>query len=166
MDWSENISGWFYPDIMEKLCQGKKENEKLAVYYQQMINSKNPQIQNKAAALYAHYERVLGCLSPELPEIQMTEKEINEAKIYIHYAASDFMIKPDQIINNLDKISHLPVLIVHNRLDMVCPLSGAFRLHKGLPLSKLVIVPEKGHGGVLISRIFKKEIRLFLKNGY
>ena len=46
---------------------------------------------------------------------------------------------------------------------MVCPLIGAWRLHKALPASKLVIVPEKGHVGPLMARTLKKEIRRFLK---
>lgn len=54
------------------------------------------------------------------------------------------MLKDDQIMSNVERIRELPALIVHNRLDMVCPLIGAWRLHKALPASKLIIVPEKG----------------------
>lgn len=45
------------------------------------------------------------------------------------------MLKDDQIMSNVERIRELPALIVHNRLDMVCPLIGAWRLHKALPAS-------------------------------
>ena len=163
-DWIDGISGWFYPDIMEKLRDGIPEKESLPAYYERMINSKNERAQKKATALYGRYERVLGSLSPvQKEETEITEEEITAARIYLHYAAAGFMLEPEQIMKNLSRIRHLPALIVHNRLDMVCPLKGAFVLHRGLPASKLVIVPEKGHVGPLIAKTFRREIRAFLK---
>ncbi len=65
-------------------------------------------------------------------------------------------------MQHIEKISKIKTLIVHNRLDMVCPLIGAYRLHKALPQSKLVVVPEKGHVGKLLNKTVKREIKKFL----
>ncbi len=165
-DWVDNISGWFYPDLMSKLRSPLPEKANLPAFYAQMINSSNLSEQVKAVALYGRYERALGQLAPvskQAEQAEITSDEINSAKIYINYAAAGFMLSHDQIMNNIGSIAELPTLIVHNRLDMVCPLIGAWRLHKALPRSKLVIVAEKGHGGPLIARTLKKEIRQFLK---
>ena len=99
----------------------------------------------------------------KLEKKEVTQDDVNAARILINYAAAGFMLKDDQIMSNVERIRELPALIVHNRLDMVCPLIGAWRLHKALPASKLVIVPEKGHVGPLMARTLKKEIRRFLK---
>ncbi len=162
-NWLDEISGWFYPDIMDKLRQGIPGGVSLPGKYAEMINSSDLSEQVRAVALYGRYERVLGQLSPHLGKEEITLADVNSTKIYLNYVAASFMLKPDQIMNNIDRIRHLPALIVHNRLDMVCPLIGAWRLHKALPASKLVIVPEKGHVGPLMSRTLKKEIKNFLK---
>lgn len=161
--WADEISGWFYPDTMAELRRHMPDNVSLPQYYAGMVNSRNLSEQVKAASLYGNYERVLGQLVPNLEKTEVTQDDVNAARIYINYAAADFMLKPDQIMCQIDKIRHLPALIVHNRLDMVCPLIGAWRLHKALPASKLVIVPEKGHVGPLHARTLKREIRRFLE---
>ena len=51
----------------------------------------------------------------------------------------------EQLVANLHKIQHIPAVIVHGRYDVICPLENAYRLHKGLPKSELVIVPGAGH---------------------
>ena len=155
--WTDDVSGWFYPDVMDKLRRNMPE------YYAEMVNSRNLSDQVKAASLYGNYERVLGQLVPAFEKKEVTQDDVNAARIFINYAAAGFMLKDDQIMSNVERIRELPALIVHNRLDMVCPLIGAWRLHKALPASKLVIVPEKGHVGPLMARTLKKEIRRFLK---
>jgi proline iminopeptidase len=36
-------------------------------------------------------------------------------------------------------------VIVHGRYDVVCPLDGAFALHKAWPRSELHIISDAGH---------------------
>ena len=148
---------------MDKLRRNMPENANLPEFYAEMINSRNLSDQVKAASLYGNYERVLGQLVPAFEKKEVTQDDVNAARIFINYAAAGFMLKDDQIMSNVERIRELPALIVHNRLDMVCPLIGAWRLHKALPASKLVIVPEKGHVGPLMTRTLKREIRRFLK---
>lgn len=163
MAWIEEISGWFYPDIMEDLQKGLKSGEATAKAYNEMINSSDLSEQVKATAMYGNYERVLGQLNPVLPQGEVTQKDVEATRIYLHYMTENFMLRPEQIMDAIDTIAHLPTLIVHNRLDMVCPLEGAWRLHKALPKSKLVIVPEKGHSAPLLHKTINKEIKVFLK---
>ncbi len=37
------------------------------------------------------------------------------------------------------------IVIVHGRRDLVCPVEGAWALHRRLPVSRLNIVPNAGH---------------------
>ena len=48
-------------------------------------------------------------------------------------------------LNNAEKVKHIPTVIVQGRYDMVCPTVSAWELHKALPESKLIIVPDAGH---------------------
>lgn len=82
----------------------------------------------------------------------------------MNYANKRFYLKDDELMKNIKKISWIPTLIVHNRLDFVCPLKGAYRLHKAMKNSKLVIVPERGHAGMLLHQTIRNEMKEFLKN--
>lgn len=67
------------------------------------------------------------------------------ARIDCHYAANDFFLPEDQLLRDLHKIGDIPTTIIQGRYDMICPPSTAWRVHRGLPQSKLVIVEEAGH---------------------
>ena len=93
---------------------------------------------------------------------EITADDIASSRVYINYAAKDFMLEEGYIMNNIAKIQHIPTLIVHNRLDFVCPVQGAYDLHKAMPKSKLVIVPDIGHGSDLLQKTIIQETKAFL----
>ena len=51
------------------------------------------------------------------------------------------------VLDNIHKIKNIETVIIHNRLDLVCPFKGAYDIHKLLPNSHLISVPEFGHAG-------------------
>ena len=163
-EWSNRCSSWFYPDIWRQIEDAAGDKTDIVAAYAKMINSPDADKQKLAAGLYGRYERVMGSFEPRLDVENIDDDDVAECKIYINYAAQKFMLKEGEIMRHIDKLRHLPCLIVHNRLDMVCPLIGAYRLHLALPQSKLVIVPAKGHGGKLHSKINRREMRQFLRD--
>ena len=99
----------FIPIQWPELRRHMPDNVSLPQYYAGMVNSRNLSEQVKAASLYGNYERVLGQLVPNLEKNGSdTGRCVNAARIYINYAAADFMLKPDQIMCQIDKIRHLP----------------------------------------------------------
>lgn len=160
--WEEEESGAFYPDMLEKLYEKKKGGKSLAESFAEMINFGDMAEQVNAAVLYSGYERVLGKLNPKLELVDLGADDIAESKIYINYAAKKFMLDDNYIMQHLENVENIPTLIVHNRLDMVCPFKGAYLLHKKMPNSKLVVVPDIGHGSKMLKKVLKKEIKKFL----
>ena len=162
--WLEEESGLFYPDMLEQLetTAHQPPESNLAERFAKMINSYNLEQQIKAVNTYGSYERILGCLSPKFISHKITQDDINSNMIYINYCARNFMLEDKCIIINTSIIKHIPTLIIHNRLDMGCPLKGAYELHKHLPKSKLIIVPDIGHTSKLLRKVIKKEIKYFL----
>ena len=68
------------------------------------------------------------------------------ARIECHYFINRGFLKHEkQLFANLHLIQHIPTTIVHGRYDLICPVENASRLHKGLPKSELVVVPDAGH---------------------
>ena len=161
--WEEEQSGLFYPDILERLYEKKNGSKSLSDSFASMINFGDMTEQVSAAVLYSGYERVLGEFKPKLELTELDADDIAKSKIYINYAAQKFMLEDDYILQHIENIKNIPTLIVHNRLDMVCPLKGAYDLHQNMPNSKLVIVPDIGHCSKKLYKFLKKEIKLFLR---
>ncbi|MEJ2028373.1 MAG: prolyl aminopeptidase, partial [Maritimibacter sp.] len=56
-----------------------------------------------------------------------------------------FLKEEQQILPNMNKIAHIPGVIVQGRLDMICPPSSAWAVHRAWPSSELKMVPFAGH---------------------
>jgi proline iminopeptidase len=68
------------------------------------------------------------------------------ARIEAHYFINQaFMEAPDQILRDVDRLQHIPAVIVQGRYDVVCPLKSAWDLHRAWPEATLRIVPDAGH---------------------
>lgn len=163
-EWELKDSGRFYPDILDAIKGDLPDNSQIPGYYDKMINSGDKALQSKAVSLYGSYERQLGRLNPKIEILEADERSLAANRIYMHYSAEEFMLAEDEIMDNIGKIHHIPTLIVHNRLDFVCPPSNAYKFHKAMQNSKLVIVPDKGHSSKMLSAVNKKEMAEFLKN--
>ena len=75
-------------------------------------------------------------------------------RIECHYFINAIFVEEAYILNNASKVENIPTSIVQGRYDVVCPAKSAWELHKALPKSNLVIVPDAGHsmGEVSIAR--------------
>src|SRR5690606_25872059 len=68
------------------------------------------------------------------------------ARIEAHYFVNDaFMEAPGQILRDMDRIRHVPGVIVQGRYDVVCPMRSAWELSLAWPAAELRIVPDAGH---------------------
>ncbi len=155
--WELEYSGLFYPDMLRQVKEKAAGQKNVPAYYRDMIFSEDLQKQIEAVNLYGSYENVLGSLSPRLGYEAVDETLLKSCRVMMHYAANKFFLKENEILENAGKIAHIPTVIVHNRLDMVCPLKGAYLLHQALPKSELIVVPALGHGGKLIGKTVRKE---------
>lgn len=161
--WELRESGRFYPDILNVIKGDLPDSRLIPEFYSKLINSNEPSQQARAVSMYGSYEFVMGKVDPKLEMRNPTENEVAGCKIYMHYSASRFMLEEDEIMDNIGAIKHIPTLIVHNRLDFVCTVSNAFKLHKQMQSSKLVIVPDMGHSSKMLSKTLKRELKEFLR---
>ena len=160
--WNVETSRLFYPDIWEKIEKEVKNGEPVLEYYADLINSDDIMKQVKAANLAGSYERCLGAVNPKLGYKELSPEDLAEIRISLTYLSKRYFLSENQIAKNVQKIAHIPVLMVHNRLDMVCPIQSAYNLHKKLPKSKFVIVPGRGHFGSQLNEAVYQKIKAYL----
>jgi proline iminopeptidase len=68
------------------------------------------------------------------------------AAIETHYFAHrGFFAHPDDLIDRLGLIRHVPGVILQGRYDMVCPMETAWRVHQAWPEAQWTVVPKAGH---------------------
>ncbi|GLX78546.1 proline iminopeptidase [Thalassotalea insulae] len=65
-----------------------------------------------------------------------------------HFMVHDCFLTDNQILANCEKITEIPMIIVHGRYDIVCPFDNAWLLHQALPKSQLVISKTAGHASI------------------
>ena len=157
--WEFEGCRWHYPEFVDELEH--KARGDVPAYFAAEINSKSKKKQLDAANYYGFYERVCCSLNPKWNDCQeLNEKALAELRIFMHYRENDFFVdEAGEIMKNIKKINHIPTVIVHNRLDFVCPFKGAYELHKAMPNSRLVVVSEFGHVGPKLYKTINKEMR-------
>jgi proline iminopeptidase len=62
-----------------------------------------------------------------------------------YFMANGCFLEEGRLLKNAGTLADIPVVIVNGRYDMICPPNVAYNLHRLLPKSTLVIVPDAGH---------------------
>lgn len=150
LDWfaKEGVSR-IYPDYWQRLTDFIGEQEDIVGAIHAGLSSEDRAVQQQSAREWAMWGGAVAlgaAFDPAFLENEpVSDAELNQAKIELHYAVNHYFIEENQILNNCAKIAHLPVTLVHGRNDLVCPLESAWALHERLPRSKLRILPNSGH---------------------
>jgi len=152
---------WFYeaghgasaifPETWEQYLQLIPESERgdmITAYYRR-LTSDDYSVRLEAAEAWSLWEASALKLLPDpklIEEFTEPEMAIALARIECHYFANNCFFDTDNyLIENVDRIRHIPAVIVHGRYDMVCPFTNAWDLHRAWPEASLEIVPNAGH---------------------
>jgi proline iminopeptidase len=139
-----------FPDYWDEFMSAFNEDEKkkpiTTLHDRIFSNDKVTQLEAaKTWALWAGRVVTHSLDSDYVLEIEDEAKLINEVKIEMHYAKNKYFINENQILENISKVPDVPITIIHGRKDLTCLPESSWSIHKALPKSKLIIVPEAGH---------------------
>lgn len=152
---------WFYqygahhlfPDIWELFLKPIPEDERVDLIqaYYAKLTSQDTKIRQEAAFAWTAWEAAtLRLLFDQELFLSFTADDHADAlaRIECHYFINKAFFPTDNwILENVDKIRHIPTTIIHGRYDIICPLENAWDLHRLLPQSQFFIVPDAGHAG-------------------
>jgi proline iminopeptidase len=158
VDWITQDMGRIFPEAWERFeaASERRPGERIVEAYARRLANPSPEPAVRAdrlaaAAAWNDWEATHISLDPRwTPEVKVTDsnKALTFATLVTHYwAASGFLTGGLEILANLDKISHLPGVLVTGRHDVSDPPWVAWRLHRAWPGSVLHIVEGEGHGG-------------------
>lgn len=145
-----NSMGDIYPEEFAEYVEFLPANERhdlLESYYRRLMD-KDPQIHQPAARAFYKYDQTCATLvdkSRLAGNLTNDESVLALSRLFAHYSKHEFYLKPDQLINNLSTIEHLPMMIVHGRYDVICRAQSGYRLYRAHKNASLTIVPDAGH---------------------
>ena len=144
-------ANFIYPDAWEHYLAPIPEDERhdLVSAYYARLTSDDPAVRQEAAKAWSVWEGSTSKLftSPDLIE-RMGGDEFAQAfaRIECHYFKhGGFFDHPDQLLDGIAKIRHVPTFVVQGRYDVVCPMLTAWELHRRWPEAEFEIVADAGH---------------------
>lgn len=163
---------WFYqdprgaaslfPDLWEQYVAPIPEAERhdmMAAYYRRLTSDHRPTL-IEAARAWSIWEGATSYLhlNPDyVAQFRNPGYAAAFARIECHYFVNGgFFATDDHLLANVDKIRHIPTVIVQGRYDVVCPMRSAWDLHRAMPESTLHVIADAGHSA------FEKGTRLAL----
>lgn len=143
--------GKIFPEAHQELVGFIPEEERgdlLEAYYKRVLDP-DPSVHQPAANVFMKYDFVCSTFQPD-PEgvrslLAHQGLSLNMARTFLHYAHHRFFLMPNQILDRMDRIGHLPALIVQGRWDAICPPEMAYLLFQNWDNSMLWIVTKGGH---------------------
>ncbi|WP_245723544.1 alpha/beta fold hydrolase [Paramicrobacterium humi] len=135
-------------------ASGARQGERLIDAYYERITDPDPAVRAAAAHAWCVWEDAHVSLAPSSrpdPRFEDEATRLLLATLVIHNWKHAAFVDPPGIVGALERIAHIPAVLVHGRLDVSSVLSVPWELHKRWPASRLVIVDDEGHFGPTIS---------------
>lgn len=145
--------GWFFPQAHAQFVApiAQEERGDLLNAYAKRLFSDDPAQSAVAARAWGRYE---GSCLHLLPHPEVADEFSSDAvgialgRLEAHYFVHRGFFTEEQLLRGVERIRHLPVVIVQGRYDVVCPPATAYRLHQAWPESQLKIVEDAGHAAL------------------
>lgn len=162
--YSKGGASEIYPTEWDRFTTGIKgalTYKNILKTYKALLTSPDQEVRQEAARRWWDWEYSISYLIPH-GKTTDTIKEIEELSILEnHYFYNDAWLKPNQILDNSDKLKDIPITLIHGRYDVICPVNSSFELKKRLPHVRLIVIKDAGHAVTHKStrRAIKKVIR-------
>jgi len=147
--------GTFFPEARRTFVEFLPEAERgdlLGNYYRRLTDP-DPSIHHPAAATWSRYESVCSNLIPrrEDPATPVNGSQgaaLALARLEAHYFVNGIFLRPNELLDAIDRLHGIPAILIQGRYDMVCPIAAADALARAWPGSRYIIVPDAGHSAM------------------
>jgi len=142
-----------FPEAWRSFAGFVPETERgdlLNAYYRRLTDPE-PAVHMPAARAWSTYEGACSTLLPSPDTVAAFGEDrmaLGLARIEAHYFRYNVMAPEDDLIGQIQRIRHLPAIIVQGRYDMVCPIVSADELARAWPEAEYLVVPDAGHSAM------------------
>lgn len=152
VEWISEGVGRIFPEAWADFERGacRAGDERLLDAYVRRLTDPDPGVCRAAALSWCTWEdahmQLPGGREPGLVLKDPAWQEVYALQVAWAWS-TQFSLPEGGVHDRMDRIAHLPAVLVHGRLDVCGPVGGAWRLHQHWPSSRLVVIEEEGHGG-------------------
>jgi proline iminopeptidase len=145
IDWFLYGMRKIYPEVWDRFAKGHDDN--LLESYDEKLSAGD----YDAGVQWVDYE---GSCSTLYPQFRTITSDVDRKNAWVLARLESYFYKEfpfdsnDGILSNIEKIRHIPGVILHGRYDVITPIEGAHALHKAWPESDFIIVPDGGHSAL------------------
>ncbi len=142
----------FYPGLSEDFLGLLPEEERsrpLDAYWRRILDA-DPAVHAPAARAWHDAERILSEHTPSRTRLDLAAVKSSGTLpatpfMEAHYFVNDCFMRPNQIIEEAEKLAGIPGIIVQGRYDLLCPPATSQALAARWPDSEIRIVEGAGH---------------------
>ena len=140
-----------YPDAWQHYLAPipNAERHDLISAFHSRLTSEDPEVRLSAARAWSVWEASTSFLIQNedfMAQLDEPEAALAMARIECHYFVNGgFFESPNQLLEAIDRIRHIPCVIVQGRYDVVCPPTTAWDLHRAWPEADFKLIANAGH---------------------
>jgi len=144
-------ASWLYPDLFahyRDFIPPEEQHDMIGAYHRR-LTGEDEAVRLEAARRWAVWEAsTLSVLRNPEREAAFSDARyaLAFARLEAHYFANGGFFREDgQLLRDIDRIRHIPGVLVHGRHDTVTPMKNAYDLAAAWPEADLRIVEDAGH---------------------
>jgi proline iminopeptidase len=153
IDWATRGMRRFFPREWEAFAAAVAADEhepNLPALYARRLADPDADVRAAAARAWCTWEDTHVSLMPGwAPDPRYEDLAFRErfARLVTHYWSHDCFLADGQVLAAMNRVAHIPAVLVHGRYDISGPLETPWAVHRAWPASRLVVVGDAGHGG-------------------
>ncbi|NLI26889.1 MAG: prolyl aminopeptidase [Acetobacter sp.] len=143
-------ASWIFPDLWEKYLAPVPEGERgdMMTAYRKLLTADDRDVQQRAALAWSLWEGRTVTLLPSPEAVGRHEDAdfaLAFARIENHYFVHAGWLDEGQLLRDVEKLRHIPGVIVQGRYDVVTPAKTAWDLHRAWPEAEFRLIDDAGH---------------------
>lgn len=145
--WFAELDGgarWIFPERWDRYQAHIPENERgnMLDAYWKRLDHDDEAIRIAAAQAWLGWEDNAATLVHEVDAVSDADPldTLAKARIEAHYFRHNTFLEHGQLLRDIDRIRHLPGVIVQGRYDIICPPRSAWDLAQAWPEARLEMV--------------------------
>jgi len=138
-----------YPEQWQRLlqCVTEEERQDLLGALHRRIDGNDELARRRVAREWDAWGRRVSLGSDfSSPETEASASDlVGKVRVEMHYAVNSYFLRENQLLEDCLNICGIPIILLHGRYDLVCPVEAGYTLNRALPESRLEVLPNAGH---------------------
>lgn len=150
VDWWWNGTRMIFPEAYDALVDhlpSELRADPLSGYHR-LVMSDDPAVHGPAAFSLCMFSAATVNVTPDaaaLDSYRDPAVALPLARLALDYNVNRFFLKPNQLLDELPRIAHLPCAMISGRYDVTTPAEGSWALHKAWPGSRREVIGGGAH---------------------